>query len=239
MASLWHSTDLVWLGGAGWWPDDRGRDARQLVRQLDLFISEKIITGQSSQLGPEFREQFRTRPQLNLENVKEYFSTHPSEVMAFRRYMQRLSNTGFISSDLAESLVIRAFESIELAPKTKRWLGPRFWIQFRSRTTRKRYLTQTPAEETFWVQVTSNKSETDTRQLDFGESLDSEQKALAAQELADKFEEQKRIERNKMLARAVVDEFSQGKPSPESLGRRVERVVTQFAEAEAKKKRPS
>ena len=38
-----------------------------------------------------------------------------------------------------------------------------------------------------------------------------------------------------MLARALIDEFSQGKPSPESLGRRVERVVTQFAEAESKK----
>ena len=93
-------------------------EMRQLVRQLDLFISEKIITSQSHQLGPEFRARFRTRPQLSLENVREYFSTHPSEVMAFRRYMQRLSNNGFISSDLAESLVIGAFESLELAPKT-------------------------------------------------------------------------------------------------------------------------
>ena len=64
-----------------------------------------------------------------------------------------------------------------------------------------------------------------------------EQKAaIAAQELEDKLEEQKRIERNKMLARALIDEFSQGKPSPESLGRRVERVVTQFAETESKKR---
>ena len=74
------------------------------------------------------------------------------------------------------------------------------------------------------------------RQMDFGESLDVEQRAaIAAQELEDKLEEQKRIERNKMLARALIDEFSQGKPSPESLGRRVERVVTQFAETESKK----
>ena len=73
------------------------------------------------------------------------------------------------------------------------------------------------------------------KQIDFGESLDVEQRAaIAAQELEDKLEEQKRIERNKMLARALIDEFSQGKPSPESLGRRVERVVTQFAETESK-----
>ena len=94
-------------------------EMRQLVRQLDLFISDKIIASQSSQLGPEFREQFRTRPQLNIENVRMYFSTHPSEVMAFRRYIQQLTDNGFISSDLAESLVIGAFESLELAPKNQ------------------------------------------------------------------------------------------------------------------------
>ena len=94
-------------------------EMRQLVRQLDLFVSETIITDQSTQLGPEFRQTFRTRPQLNLTNVGQYFATHPSEVMAFRRYIQQLANTGFISGDLAESLVIAAFQSLELAPKNQ------------------------------------------------------------------------------------------------------------------------
>ena len=94
-------------------------EMRQLVRQLDLFVSETIITDQSTQLGPEFRQTFRTRPQLNLANVGQYFATHPSEVMAFRRYIQQLANTGFISGDLAESLVIAAFQSLELAPKNQ------------------------------------------------------------------------------------------------------------------------
>ena len=211
-------------------------EMRQLVRQLDLFISEKIITSQSHQLGPEFRAQFRTRPQLSLENVKEYFSTHPSEVMAFRRYMQRLSNNGFISSDLAESLVIGAFESLELAPKNQALARSSILDPVQVQNDRIKAFDPGSAEETLLNSGNQQKFETDTREIDFGDSLDSEQKAaLAAQELADKFEEQKRIERNKMLAGALIDEFSQGKPSPESLGRRVERVVTQFTEEEAKK----
>jgi hypothetical protein len=211
-------------------------EMRQLVRQLDLFISDKIISSQSSQLGPEFREQFRSRPQLNLENVRQYFSTHPSEVMAFRRYIQRLSNNGFISSDLAESLVIKAFESLELAPKNQALARSSILEPVQAQNDGVKVFDLGSPRETLLNVDNQQKSAPDARQNDFGESLDREQKAaLAAQELADKLEEHKRVERNKMLARALIDEFSQGKPSPESLGHRVERVVTQFAEAEAKK----
>lgn len=213
-------------------------EMRQLVRQLDLFVSETIITDQSNQLGPEFRQTFRTRPQLNLANVGQYFATHPSEVMAFRRYIQQLANTGFISGDLAESLVIAAFQSLELAPKNQA-------------LARSSILDSAPGPSTSNTvavfdlklegtnqphSVPPEDSKPSHKQMDFGESLDVEQRAaVAAQELEEKLEEQKRIERNKMLARALIDEFSQGKPSPESLGRRVERVVTQFAETESKK----
>ena len=211
-------------------------EMRQLVRQLDLFISDSIIESQSAQLSPEFREQFRTRPQLNLARVRQYFSTHPSEVMAFRRYVQRLTNNGFISGDLAESLVIGAFESLELAPKNQALarasiLEPAQVHNNTAETYAPNPLGVTPLD-------TDNRKQPnpDVKQIDFGESLHKQQKAaLAAQELEDKIEEEKRVERNKMLARALIDEFSQGKPSPESLGRRVERVVTQFAETESKK----
>jgi len=211
-------------------------EMRQLVRQLDLFISDSIIESQSAQLSPEFREQFRTRPQLNLARVRQYFSTHPSEVMAFRRYVQRLTNNGFISGDLAESLVIGAFESLELAPKNQALarasiLEPAQVQNNTAETSAPNPLGVTPLDTDVRRQP-----KPDVKQIDFGESLHKEQKAaLAAQELEDKIEEEKRVERNKMLARALIDEFSQGKPSPESLGRRVERVVTQFAETESKK----
>ena len=213
-------------------------EMRQLVRQLDLFVSEAIITEQSNQLGPEFRQTFRTRPQLNLINVGQYFTTHPSEVMAFRRYIQQLANTGFISGDLAESLVIAAFQSLELAPKNQALARSSILDTALSPSTRN-------TVEVFDLKLEGinrphnglpGDSKPDHKQMDFGESIDVEQRAaIAAQELEDKLEEQKRIERNKMLARALIDEFSQGKPSPESLGRRVERVVTQFAETESKK----
>lgn len=211
-------------------------EMRQLVRQLDLFISDSIIESQSAQLSPEFREQFRTRPQLNLARVRQYFSTHPSEVMAFRRYVQRLTNNGFISGDLAESLVIGAFESLELAPKNQALarasiLEPAQVHNNTTETSAPNPLGVTPLDTDVRRQPNP-----DVKQIDFGESLHKQQKAaLAAQELEDKIEEEKRVERNKMLARALIDEFSQGKPSPESLGRRVERVVTQFAETESKK----
>ena len=211
-------------------------EMRQLVRQLDLFISDKIIASQSSQLGPEFREQFRTRPQLNIENVRTYFSTHPSEVMAFRRYIQQLTDNGFISSDLAESLVIGAFESLELAPKNQALARTSILDPVRAQNDTVEVFDLNSRGEVPLDSDNQQRAKPNARQIDFGESLDKEQKAaLAAQDLEDKLEEQKRIERNKMLARALIDEFSQGKPSPESLGRRVERVVTQFAESESKK----
>ena len=213
-------------------------EMRQLVRQLDLFVSETIITDQSSQLSPDFRQVFRTRPQLNLTNVEQYFSTHPSEVMAFRRYIQQLANSGFITGDLAESLVIAAFQSLEQAPKNQALARSSILDSASSTSTSQTVevfdLKTEQANEGYDVPLQDAKP--NLKQLDFGESLDVEQKAaIAAQELEDKLEEQKRIERNKMLARALIDEFSQGKPSPESLGRRVERVVTQFAETESKK----
>jgi len=211
-------------------------EMRQLVRQLDLFISDSIIEGQSAQLSPEFREQFRTRPQLNLAKVRQYFSTHPSEVMAFRRYVQRLTNNGFISGDLAESLVIGAFESLELAPKNQALARASILDPARVHKNAAETHVPNPLGVTSLDTDIRRQPEPDVKQIDFGESLHREQKAaLAAQELEDKIEEEKRAERNKMLARALIDEFSQGKPSPESLGRRVERVVTQFAETESKK----
>ena len=211
-------------------------EMRQLVRQLDLFISDSIIEGQSAQLSPEFREQFRTRPQLNLAKVRQYFSTHPSEVMAFRRYVQRLTNSGFISGDLAESLVIGAFESLELAPKNQALARASILDPARVHKNAAETHVPNPLGVTSLDTDIRRQPEPDVKQIDFGESLHREQKAaLAAQELEDKIEEEKRAERNKMLARALIDEFSQGKPSPESLGRRVERVVTQFAETESKK----
>ena len=211
-------------------------EMRQLVRQLDLFISDSIIEGQSAQLSPEFRDRFRTRPQLNLESVRQYFSTHPSEVMAFRRYVQRLTNNGFISGDLAESLVIGAFESLELAPKNQALARASILDPAQAKKKTAETYVPNPLGVPPLGSDIRKQPKPDITQIDFGESLHKEQKAaLAAQELEDKIEEEKRVERNKMLARALIDEFSQGKPSPESLGRRVERVVTQFAETESKK----
>ena len=215
-------------------------EMRQLVRQLDLFISDKIIASQSAQLSPEFREQFRTRPQLNLTNVKSYFSAHPSEVMAFRRYVQQLTNNGFISGELAESLVIGAFESLELAPKNQALARSSILDPVHAESDISQIYKTKPQALNLLEPVNEEVTKPDVKKLDFGESLEKDQKAaLAAQELEDSLNEQKRVERNKMLARALINEFSQGKPTPESLGRRVERVVGQFTEAESKKKAES
>ena len=213
-------------------------EMRQLIRQLGSVCLRDHHYRSVVPVGPEFRQVFRTRPQLNLTNVGQYFSTHPSEVMAFRRYIQQLANTGFISGDLAESLVIAAFQSLELAPKNQALASSSILDSApgpsTSNTVEVFDLKLEEANQPHSVPPEDSKPS--QKQMDFGESLDVEQRAaIAAQELEDKLEEQKRIERNKMLARALIDEFSQGKPSPESLGRRVERVVTQFAETESKK----
>ena len=145
---------------------------RQLVRQLDLFISDKIITSQSSQLGPEFREQFRTRPQLNIENVRMYFSTHPSEVMAFRRYIQQLTDNGFISSDLAESLVIGAFESLELAPKNQALARTSILDPVRAQNDTVEVFDLNSRGEVPLDSGNQQQAKPNARQIDFGESLD-------------------------------------------------------------------
>ncbi|MEK9877210.1 MAG: inverse autotransporter beta domain-containing protein [Betaproteobacteria bacterium] len=211
-------------------------EMRLLVRQLDLFVSESIIADQSAELGPEFRELFRTRPQLNLANVRQYFSTHPYEVMAFRRYIQQLTDNGFISGDLAESLVIAAFQVLELAPKNQALARSSILNPAGSQNNTVEVFDLKLQDKGIPETNRQSGARLGSNKIDFGESLDREQKAaIAAQALEESLQEQKRIERNKMLARALIDEFSQGKPSPESLGRRVERVVTQFVETETKK----
>ena len=73
--------------------------------------------------------------------------------------------------------------------------------------------------------------------LDFGEKLEQEQKASqAADDLEKALEERKRIERNTKLARALIDEFSQSKPTPESLGKRIERGGDGVCRVESKKR---
>ena len=211
-------------------------EMQRIVSQLGLFVPEKIVDGQASQLGVEFRNQFRTKPQLNTQNVQQYFTAHPTEVMAFRAYIQQLTDIGVINGESAESLVITAFQALEKPIKQQILAG----TIIRNTATQRDASTQTLELQASQIKREVSKTDVsrsaDVNTIDFGESLDRDQKAsLAAQELKDKIEDQKRIERNKMLARALIDEFSQGKPSPESLGRRVERIVTQFAEVESKK----
>ena len=208
-------------GHTGGWSDRRIGDASvgPTIRSVCLrdHHHRSVVSVES-----RFWQVFRTRPQLNLTNVEQYFSTHPSEVMAFRRYIQQLANSGFITGDLAESLVIAAFQSLEQAPKNQALARSSILDSASSTSTSQTVevfdLKTEQANEGYDVPLQDAKP--NLKQLDFGESLDVEQKAaIAAQELEDKLEEQKRIERNKMLARALTDEFSQGKPSPESLGR--------------------
>lgn len=210
-----------------------------IVRQFDLFVSEQIIASQASQLSAEFRRSFRTKSQLNQRAVADYFSSNPQEVMAFRAYMQQLINLGVLSGDDAESLVVTAFQTLEMAPKNQA-------IVRSSIVSSQTEDTESQSELSVFdfpsgvlgdgTVPTPTDKKTPSEPLDFGEKLEKEQKAaIAAEALENDIKERERIERNKKLARALVDEFSQGKPTPESLGKRVERVVTEFAETESRK----
>jgi len=214
-----------------------------IVRRLDLFVSEQIIASQVPQLGTEFRQSFRTKSQLNRREIADYFSSHPNEVMAFRAYMQQLINLGVLSGDNAESLVITAFHALEMAPKNQ--------AMARSSMVNSQTLPANPQTEFSVFDLPPSVLGDETVQmpkegsvrpepLDFGEKLEQEQNAsIAAEALENDIKERERIERNKKLSRALIDEFSQGKPTPESLGKRVERVVTEFAETESREQAKS
>ena len=214
-----------------------------IVRQLDLFVSETLIASQAPQLSPSFREEFRTKSQLTTTAISQYFSANPTEVMAFRAYMQHLVDLGFITSALAEKLVIVAFQALEQAPENQTLAYSAI------NSANKNQDDQVTAHQKFdlpdGVLTQSVPSEPEERAptsdtIDFGEQLEADQKAsIAAEELERELEEQERIERNTQLARALVEEFSKGKPSPESLGQRVERVVAEFAEQETQKQAES
>jgi len=207
-----------------------------IATQLGLFIPKEVVNNQAARLSGEFRKEFRTKAQLNTKNVHQYISTHPLEVMAFRSYIQQLTDIGVVSGDLAESLVMAAFQTLHTITNDQ---------IVASASTLNTTIQKGPTESTIELQanqiepVSTNIDSSlriDSETMDFGESLKRDQKAsMAAQELEDKIKEQKRTERNKFLARALIEEFSQGRPTPESLGRRVERVMSDFAETETKK----
>ena len=207
-----------------------------IATQLGLFIPKKVVDNQASQLSAEFRKEFRTKSQLNTKNVHRYISNHPLEVMAFRSYVQQLTDSGVISGDLAESLVVSAFQTLHTITNDQIVASASTL-----NTTIQKGSTKSAIEPlSSQIEPVSTSSESslriDSKTIDFGESLERDQRAsMAAQELEDKIEEQKRTERNKLLARALIEEFSQGRPTPESLGRRVERVMSDFAETETKK----
>ena len=211
-----------------------------IVSHLELSVSDRIISSQTPQLSPQFRQIFLTTAQLNRHTVTQYFSKYPSEVMAFRAYMQQLADLGVLSEDSSESLVIAAFKALETATQNE-MLSQRAIVE--SKQPHKHAdlnlsILSSPvsaSDKTVESAPLSDYSQSET--LDFGEKLEQEQKAQqAADDLEKALEEHKRIERNTKLARALIDEFSQGKPTPESLGKRIERVVTEFAEVESKKR---
>lgn len=212
-------------------------EMRSLVQQLDLFVSEKIVTGQKAQLNQDFRARFRTLADLTPNQVSKYFTQNPLEVMAFREYAQKLVDLGTIDTNTAQNLVISAFQALESAPS--------------NRDLAYEAVGQSPNESTIVnqnidvneLQLDSSTSQEtpsepaieENQLLDFGEALDKQQnESLAAQKLQDELAEKERGERNKRLAQALIEEFSNGKPTPESLGKRVEKVVTKFAEEESR-----
>ena len=210
-----------------------------IVHHLDLSVSDRIISSQIPQLSPQFRQIFFTTARLNRHTIMQYFSKHSSEVMAFRAYMQQLADLGVLSEDSAESLVVAAFKALETATQNET-LSQRAILE--SKQPRKHadlnlsILNISPSASDKPLESAPLFDYSQSETLDFGEKLEQEQKASqAADSLEKALEEQKRIERNTKLARALIDEFSQGKPTPESLGKRIERVVTEFAEVESKK----
>jgi len=169
-----------------------------IATQLGLFIPKKVVDNQASQLSAEFRKEFRTKSQLNAKNVHRYISNHPLEVMAFRSYLQQLTDSGVVSGDLAESLVVSAFQTLHTITNDQIMASASTL-----NTTIQKGPTK-PAIEPLSSQIesvsTSSESSLriDSKTIDFGESLEREQRAsMAAQELEDKIEEQKRTERNK------------------------------------------
>jgi len=214
-------------------------ELRSLVRQLNLRVDEKIIAGQLKQLSPAFQNNFRTQRDLTGENVESYFTLRPREVMAFREYIQRLANMQVITMAQGESLVRNSLMAVENA-------------SIRSKPSRivRRQESESllGGAAAFPLDMTSNTSQGTSigndninqlgnKTLDFGESLEQDQKAsLAAQKLQESLLEQERVERNKQLAQALIKEFSNGKPSTQSIGKRVERAVSSFVEQESRKR---
>ena len=215
-------------------------ELRTLLIQLDLRADEQIIAGQTEKLSSAFRNNFRTPRQLTRENVNLYFERRPQEVMAFREYVQRLVNMQIITTAQGEALVrdsLVALENASIRPKPP-GIGRR----------QESASLLSGAAVSFPLDMTSNTSQGTSignddinqlgnKTLDFGESLEQEQKAsLAAQKLQDTLLEQERIERNKQLAQALIKEFSNGKPSAQSIGKRVERAVSSFVEQESRER---
>ncbi len=209
-----------------------------IVRQLDLFVSETLITSQAPRLSQSFRQAFKTKSQLTESAVTRYFTSNPTEVMAFRAYIQQLVNLGVIRAELGERLVIAAFQALEQAPQNQalaRAAISNSQTGENDGTGVAEMYELPPSSLPESTQTDPAQAPSSAEMIDFGEQLDEDQKtSMAADALERELEEQARIERNTQLARALIEEFSQGKPTPESLGRRVERVVSKFAEQETR-----
>ena len=211
-----------------------------IVSHLELSVSDRIISSQTPQLSPQFRQIFLTTAQLNRHTVMQYFSKYPSEVMAFRAYMQQLADLGVLSEDSSESLVIAAFKALKQLRRMRCFHNEQLLNQNSQISMLISISRSSPVRQAHLIRLWNRRHYLTIHNLKrwiFGEKVEQEQKAQqAADDLEKALEERKRIERNTKLARALIDEFSQGRPTPESLGKRIERVVTEFAEVESKKR---
>ena len=74
-----------------------------------IELSDQALETLQQSLGSKFSQQFRSRASLTPEAIQNYIREHPSELLAFRAYSQRLHDSGYLSYEESMNLVRSAF----------------------------------------------------------------------------------------------------------------------------------
>lgn len=74
-----------------------------------IELSDQALETLQQSLGSKFSQEFRSRASLTPEAIQNYIREHPSELLAFRAYSQRLHDTGYLSYEESMNLVRSAF----------------------------------------------------------------------------------------------------------------------------------
>ena len=208
-----------------------------LALAFDIELSETALKIEQKPLSNNFSKTFRLRENLTQSAIEKYFKDNPEEILAFRRYCQRLHDLEILTYQESMSLIRSAVQGfsanldfIALSPAT-----PSHGTEATGAPTIK--TSSSPSEKAIKQAVetwTRSKADpTDAKPYTFGTDLSTGKKERIdgeALQIMTQLEAEKKRKRLEAQAAFLMQQLAQSNDRKQTLLERVNSILSQHTE---------